>query len=464
MTMHAPVASAQERADHYPGHYTSPRRIGLVVDHPLRDLDGMCLVAQLLCERGHEAVLLPFYTQHLDLPNLDLDLIVLNYVRPANRALVRAAAARGIALAVLDTEGGLIPEGGPTSANGIATFLRQSGIDRQLALYMFWGEHLRDALVENTALPASRAIVTGCPRFDLAHTVASASQDQAPVLVNTNFPVVNSAHSDDYSIDAKALRSVGFSEREIAVLAENVRKVMQRMIDTVRTLAEARPNRQFIIRPHPFERSEPYETAFSDHANVRVERFGTAMEALAGCACLLHVNCTTAIEACLCGVPPIALDFVNEPALKAMARLPSEISHSANTLAEALALIDRAAKLEPGVAQHRIAPFFGPLDGSAATRVVDALAHKPLPRPYGVQAPPLRHRLTSVLGRTLGSGAIEGMRRKLNPARQSKGFGPADVRARIDRIALAYGQTAARVTPLRSRFGLPINALKVGAP
>ena len=462
--MHAPVASPLEMPLEFVPAYTRPRRIGLVVDHPLRDLDGLCLVAQLLAERGHEAVLMPFYTQHLDLPNLDLDLIVLNYVRPANLALVKAAATRGIALAVLDTEGGLIPESGPTSASGIANFLRQSGLDRHLSLYLFWGEHLRDGLVENTALPAARAIVTGCPRFDFARDVRAQQADLAPVLVNTNFPVANSAHGEDASIDAKALRSVGFSEREIAALAENVRKVMQRMIDTVRTLAEARPAREFIIRPHPFERLEPYQTAFADHRNVRVERVGTAMEALAGCACLLHVNCTTAIEACLTGVPPISLDFVNEPALKAMALLPSQISHSAHTLAETLALIDRSAKLEPGVARECIAPYFGPLDGAAAVRVADALATKPLPRPHGFKTPDPRHRLAVLLGRTIGSGVIEGVRRTIVPARQQKAFGVGDVRLRLERIARSLGRRPASVAPARTSLGLASLALRVSPP
>ena len=443
------------------------RRIGLVVDHPLRDLDGLCLVAQLLAQRGQEATLLPFYTQHFDLPNIELDLIVLNYARPANRALVEAAMRRGIALAVLDTEGGLIPEDGPTSAKGIASYLSLSGLDRQLALYLFWGEHLRDSVVANTALPPQRAVVTGCPRFDLAQPrYGSVTGVRKRVLVNTNFPVVNSQHAESGSIDAAALRSVGFAEKEIANLAESVETVMQRMIEAVHTLAEARPQRQFVIRPHPFERSEPYEAAFSDRPNVSIERVGTAMEALSSSACLLHVNCTTAIEACLTGVPPISLDYINEASLKKMARLPSEISHKARSLAEALALIDRAGKLEPGVAQERIAPFFGPLDGAAANRVVEALVHTPLrlAMPDAGSPPNWRSRLAAWLGRALGSGVIEGMRRQIEPSRRLKAFSAADVRRRIERIARAHGQTPAKVEQSRSLLGLPIVAIKISPP
>ncbi|WP_299195663.1 surface carbohydrate biosynthesis protein [uncultured Erythrobacter sp.] len=439
-----------------------PRRIGLVVDHPQRDLDGLCLVAQLLAERGHETVLLPFYTQHFDLPNVALDAIVLNYVRPANLALAKAAAARGIALVVLDTEGGLIPENGPTSAKGIARFLRSSGLDMQLALYLFWGEHLRETIAAETRLDPQRLIVTGCPRFDLSQPSYSRAQFRKDrVLVNTNFPVANPAHSGGSSTDAKAMGSVGFSEREIADLAMIVREAMDNMIEAVRALACARPKLHFAIRPHPFERAEPYKRAFADLANVSIEREGTAMEALAGSRCLLHINCTTAIEAVLTNVPPISLDFVNSDRLEAMARLPSQISHRAGHLEAALNLIDRAETLPPGQAHDCITPFFGALDGKAAIRAAEVLASAPLPSSAGSERQPLRRRITASLGAAIGSSAIEDLRRKFSPARSAKSFSAEEVRRRIERLARAHGQDPAKVDQLRSGLGLPIEALKL---
>ena len=442
-----------------------PRRIGLVVDHPLRDLDGLCLVAQMLAERGHEAVLLPFYAQHFDLPNLDLDALVLNYARPANLPLARSAIARGVAVCVLDTEGGLIPEEGPTSAGGMAKFLRQSGLDAELSLYLFWGERLRSHITDNTALPPERAILTGCPRFDLARARSGCAEDakRRAVLVNTNFPVVNPAHAAGAQVDVEALRSIGFQERDIANLAHNVRAVMQRMIETVHALAKARPNRDFVVRPHPFERIEPYERAFADCPNVTVRREGTAMEALEQSACLLHVNCTTAIEACLVGVPPISLDFINAPMLRDMARLPSEISHPVQSVWQTLSLIDRAHKLAPSPAHETIAPFFGPLDGMAAERVVDALATAPLYRGQG-RSHSARFDPKPLLGRLLGSRVIESVRSAFHTSRRIKAFGIAEVRDRIERIARDRRTSPAILDHSRSALGLPIMAVNVRPP
>ncbi|BDI59746.1 surface carbohydrate biosynthesis protein [Qipengyuania nanhaisediminis] len=438
------------------------RRIGLVVDHPERDLDGLCLVAQRLAERGHESVLLPFYTQHFDLPNIRLDAIVLNYVRPANLALVRAAAARGIALVVLDTEGGLLPDSGPTSPAGIARFLRASGIDRQLALYLFWGEALRERILADTALPAHRALVTGCPRFDLARREYNApSGTPAVILVNTNFPVVNPALADGSAIDDRALASVGFAPDEIRAIAQSVQLVMDRVIDAVQILARARPARRFVVRPHPFEALEPYHRAFDGFENVTVRRTGSAVEALASASCMLHVNCTTAIEACQSGVPPISLDFLNEAALVRMARLPSRISHGADSIEQALDLIDRAESLSAGVMHEAITPHFGPLDGKAAIRIAEALADRPLPSSAGEDPQPWRQRIAAALGAAIGSRAIESARRAIRPARSIKGFTLSQVRDRIDRFAGLHGHDAARVEPLRTALGLPIMALRI---
>ena len=455
--MHAPIA--RETDPKLNGKPT--RQIGLVVDHPLRDLDGMCLLAQILSESGVGVVLLPFYTQHSDLPNVDLDLIVLNYARPANRAVIDAAAARGIGLCVLDTEGGLIPQEGPTSASGIAAFLHESGLDKALSLYLFWGDHLRDAMLALTDLPAERAIVTGCPRFDLTRSQPDARSRR--VLVNTNFPVVNSAHTNGADIDDKALKSVGFSAPQVARLAASVNVVMERMIDTVIALAKARPEREFVVRPHPFERAEPYVTAFANLSNIEVERLGTAMEALSASDCLLHVNCTTAIEASLCAVPPISLDFINEPELRAMAKLPSEISHSARSLEQALAWIDHPERLLPGVRLDRIAPYFGPLDSKSAQRTANALLETPKMAPVldHTQSISWRTRVTAVLGATIGSVAVEKLRCLLAPARAEKGFDARMVRAKLDRIARDRGTTPAKIEQSRSALGLPIMAIKV---
>ena len=95
-------------------------RIGWVVDHPKRDLAGSVLAAYQLASRGASVALIPMYEQGVDVPRLGLDTLVANYARAANLDLMRSFAAAGLALYVLDTEGGVLAAKGGNSPPAMA--------------------------------------------------------------------------------------------------------------------------------------------------------------------------------------------------------------------------------------------------------------------------------------------------------------------------------------------------------
>lgn len=443
-------------------------RIGLVVDHPLRDLDGLVLVSHLLAQRGHRTVLIPFYAQNFDLPSLDLDLVVVNYLRPANEALVRATLSRGTKVAVLDTEGALRPAKGITSYEGSAVYLQESGLDEAISLYMLWGEAMKPLLLDKTALGIDRIEVTGCPRFDLAHPPWSLARDAHDfVLVNTAFPTVNSRHAREGREDREALRATGFADSEINEIFATYRAIMADFCDAVARLAAARPTRRFVVRPHPFEASEPYEQRFAQLPNVALHRTGSVLDVLAQSDCLLHVNCTTAIEAVMCGVPPISLDFANRAEAIAHAPLPGRVSHRAQDLAAALKLIDQGRSVAAeeelrAVREIEIRHFFGPCDGKSAVRVADAVERAAggatRVRQTGVSP---RSRILAAAGDVIGSKRIEGWRQRRFPGRADKQVSAGAVKDALDRFARADKTVPAEVAPLCSSLGSPMLSFEV---
>ena len=447
---------------------TSGLRIGFVVDHPLRDLDGLVLVAHLLAQRGHRTVLIPFYAQNFDLPSLDLDLVVVNYLRPANEALVRATLARATKVAVLDTEGALRPAKGVTSYEGCAAYLRESGLDNAISLYMLWGEAMKPLLLERTRLDPARIEVTGCPRFDLAHQPWSlAGERQEIILVNTAFPTVNSRHAHDGREDRAALRATGFSDAEIDDVFSTYRAIMADFCEAVARLAKARPGRQFVVRPHPFEASEPYERHFAAFPNVTLHRAGSVLDMLSRSDCLLHVNCTTAVEAVMCGVPPISLDFANRAEAVAHAPLPGRVSHRALDIDAALALIDQGRSIRPdhallAVREAEIRHYFGPCDGAAASRVADAVertAGGARSTARGPVAP--RQRMLAAAGALAGSALIEKWRHRRFRGRAEKAVGAAAVEAALQRFSYADSSELAQVRRLRGPLGRPMLSLEI---
>ena len=82
-------------------------RVCLVVDNPLRDLDGIVLLGWTLAQKGAEVFLVPMYQQAFEVAALLPDLVLVNYLRPNNRRLVEAYSKGGILVGVLDTEGGV---------------------------------------------------------------------------------------------------------------------------------------------------------------------------------------------------------------------------------------------------------------------------------------------------------------------------------------------------------------------
>src|SRR5947209_3853535 len=81
-------------------------RVCLLVDHPLRDLDGLLLVAGHLAAAGTEVFLVPMYQKH-EVWLLRPDLVLVNYLRHAHASFLKTCLAGGIQVAVLDTEGGV---------------------------------------------------------------------------------------------------------------------------------------------------------------------------------------------------------------------------------------------------------------------------------------------------------------------------------------------------------------------
>lgn len=163
-------------------------RVCLIVDHPLRDLDGLVLVACELARRNLETVLVPMYHRH-EVFLLRPDLVLVNYIRFANVGFIETCRRLGIRVGVLDTEGGVQKDVG-AFARRICPYL-----DR-LSLYCTWGRVQQEAL-RACQTNGETLVATGCPRYDFAASPwREAIRDGAPgmsnlILVNTNFPIVN---------------------------------------------------------------------------------------------------------------------------------------------------------------------------------------------------------------------------------------------------------------------------------
>lgn len=457
-------------------------RIGLVVDHPKRDLPGAVMLGYQLARRGVSVVLVPMYEQAVDVPRLGLDALVVNYARPVNFDLMRSFAKAGLALYVLDTEGGVLAEKGGNSPPAMAAHIKDSGYAGILAGYFFWGSRLHDSfLAAGTMLPGQLHL-TGCPRFDFAASRWRALLDGEPrgyLLVNANFPLVNSRFTGKPGGEREAMVRAGWDGAYVDRFIADLKQVFMNYLAEIERLAAARPDRNILVRPHPFESEDVYRDALSRHANVVIDGTGSVLDRIRNAAAVIHLNCGTAVESVLLERLPLQLEYLNTPITAGHAGLPARVSRQVASFDELLGTVDH---LEQETATFDFArvhaadieAFFHLNDGQAADRVADVLIRaQGSPRPYvsllatvkGTRAEPsLGQIVKGAASAALGSAVTERLRSQFNPARRDKRIEPAFVKTLLQRIA-----THDRASPLQFRArrahcattGLPLASIAI---
>ena len=133
----------------------------LVVDNPLRDLEGLVLLGWQLAAKGATVTLVPMYEQGFDVPALRPDLVLVNYTRPNNADLIKSYKRAGILVAVLDTEGI-----GGKNPDQFAEMVKSAGCTNLVDLYCVWGQAQRAAFLRHDTISTSLVHATGCPRYD----------------------------------------------------------------------------------------------------------------------------------------------------------------------------------------------------------------------------------------------------------------------------------------------------------
>ena len=457
-------------------------RIGLVVDHPKRDLPGAVMLGYQLARRGVSVMLVPMYEQAVDVPRLGLDTLVVNYARPVNLDLMHSFAKAGLALYVLDTEGGVLAETGGNSPPAMAAHIRQSGYADILAGYFFWGNRLHDAFREAGTMKPEQLHLTGCPRFDFAAARWRALLDGEPrgyLLVNANFPLVNSRFTGTPGGEREAMVRSGWDGAYVDRFMADLKQVFTNYLAEIDRLAAARPDRNILVRPHPFESEDVYRNALARHANVVIDGTGSVLDRIRNAAAVVHLNCGTAVESVLLGKLPLQLEYLNTPTTAGHAALPARVSRPVASFEELLGAIDhieRETETFDFARVHAadIEAFFHLNDGQAAERVADVLTRTAgSRRPYvwllatvkGTRdKPSIGQIVKGAASAVLGSAVTERLRSRFNPARRDKRIEPIFVNTLLQRIATHDRASPAQFTARRAHCattGLPLASIAI---
>lgn len=436
-------------------------KIGLLLDNPKRELHGHLLVAEELANTGHEVYMIPMYQQGLDIPLLELDVVLMNYVRANNRELLLAYRALGVHVLVLDTEGGVLSEQGANAPDQWAISLRENGLMDLVDDYLFWGNNVYQAFRQYSGKNQAHLHLTGNPRFDLCadrwRPFLRYHRDDY-VLVNTNFSAINPLLNHSEQAELETLVKAGWDRDYVTPLFAELKMVFEKYLDTLAWLSERNPDITFLVRPHPFERDTRYRERLGVYANVIVDGQGNVLNVIAHARCVLHLNCGTATETCLMGKLPVSMEFLNTELLLRHTPLPSRISLAVNSKEELDNLIKDPRPFlrgydASGLYTKYIEPWFYLRDGQAYARVSDVirgLNQKPrgnktarrydmalrgcFSKPDGLQ------RLQGVLAHIVGSRAVAILRQHINPGRATKSMDVGNIRTDLEQIAQIQGR------------------------
>jgi len=319
------------------------------------------------------------------------------------------------------------------------------------------------------------------PRFDFAAASWRELLDAEPrgyILVNANFPLVNSRFSDDPRVEGDAMVRAGWDPVYVDRLVQELTLVFANYLEAIRKLAAARPDQAILVRPHPFERPEAYRSVLAGYSNVLIDGSGSVLDRIKNATAVIHLNCGTAIESVMLGKLPIQLEYLNTPATAAHATLPGRVSRGVASFDTLLSVVDNidaetAAFDFASVHAAYIEAFFHHNDGHAAERVAEVLINENPRRGYVSLASTLNGaRSNPSLGQiakgaaslVLGSAVTENLRLRTNPARRDKRLAPAVVADLLERIALHHRSAPSGFVAARARCtitGLPLASIAI---
>lgn len=354
------------------------KKVALIIDNPLRDLDGLILIAYFLSKYKIVSYIIPMHLQEYDVFGLNPDLILVNYVRNNNCALLQNYHEAGIKVSVLDTEGA----GGSGWAE-TASLISSTQAKKYVDHYFTWGESQKNLLIKYDAISSNRISAVGCPRYDfispfLKNAIESVDIAENYFLINTNFPILNPRFSAGTKDEINNWITVGLDGDKANKYATACRRAYEGVKDAVRVLSNRFPNETFIIRPHPFEKCEAYSD-LADLENVKIRQEGTSLCWLKNARALLHLNCSTALEATFMGIEAISFEWLNDPAIRHEDVI--RISRKANDINELIKYIDIIVERKlfdhlpdrENIKNHIIDESYLKLDGFASSRVAQTI-------------------------------------------------------------------------------------------
>jgi len=222
---------------------------------------------------------------------------------------------RGMSVIHLDEEQAIYSGDEEEWKRRLSTRLDLTGLDSDDFLFV-WGDFQKKYYESVTNVAKENIVVTGNPRFDLLSKYKKYYEDDIKeitkkygeyILVTTSFGWFNNilGNKDTFSNRFRAdLSDVNQLREHIGTWAY-YGKTFIGYVELIADLSKKYPNNTIIVRPHPGESKEIYQTIFKSMTNVSVVYYESSYPWIIGAKLLIEDGSSTAVEAYLSDTPVI---------------------------------------------------------------------------------------------------------------------------------------------------------------
>lgn len=209
-----------------------------------------------------------------------------------------------------------------------------------------WGNNQKKMILDKN-VSCSNITVTGHPRFLLLKKNFYGLYDRESTdlknkygkffLVNTNFGFGNNINGDDF-----VEKNYGKRFQNIREIIKEDKLKLKAIFDLVNNLSK---DNKVILRPHPEEKLETYNSIYSKNNNVKIIRKNSSLPWIIASSKCFHIDCTTGIEAAILDKRVISFvpDYLNKDLLT---ELPIDVSEVFTSIDEVLISLHTKIKIK----------------------------------------------------------------------------------------------------------------------
>lgn len=311
-------------------------KVAIVVDHPSRDLPPIIQISKQFLKLNYEVYIIPYYKLDFfiyKIRNFDLDFIVFNFFRNSILEKIKFIKSHGISAIILDQE----PVAGYDGLGLNKSFKDKRLIEnfKMIDHYFFSGKKIMDNCLKKLSKnqrPRNNHLL-GYHRFNIKNKEFNNINLKDFILISTNFPSNNPRFiKNDYNSLHKEtkINNSNYDKMIHNKFLNQKNFQIQEYKNLIKDLLDRYPNELFVLRPHPFENHKYWKDNLLNKKNLIISNEYNSIEWIKKCKLLLHLDCTTSIEALFLGKNSISPKWILNYDLSKYFKLVNYSSHFSN--------------------------------------------------------------------------------------------------------------------------------------